>query len=238
MFHTDMIRRNVKNTLRPLQHICQMTEHIFHTLLCLIRHIGEQSKSRNIYEKVIVEHSDITRKRHSVHNRIRRFQHIFWNMQAACKIIGRPRRYITDRNHFFSAAHPCYDLIQRTVASAACNQVVRFGIRDRFCQRIMIFLRRINGHFIPAFHKNIQNIRQVRLQHSRSCIRIINKQHFFSSVLILIRVFLYHILHFSSSLMSHILLFSRLAIFSFVCNEPFLRKNVIFRIQTDGLFHL
>ena len=49
--HTDPVGRHVEQPLGPLQHVGQMTQHIFHPLLGLIGNVGEKAKCGNIDER-------------------------------------------------------------------------------------------------------------------------------------------------------------------------------------------
>ena len=141
-----------------LQHIGQMSQHVFHLLVCFIRNICKETKRCNIYKAVLIKRTDVTGVFLFLHDHFRRPDHIARNMQAACKVVCRSRRYITDRDAVSPLHHAFHHFIQRSVSAAAYNKIIFSGFFKCGTDCITSLPGRICCHLVFCFCKNINDI--------------------------------------------------------------------------------
>ena len=105
------------------------------------------------------------------------FMGIPGNLQTVCKVIRTSRRDIPKRYRRTDFHQTGYHFVQRSVSTAAHDQINLFCHDLCHLFRILRSLGRMNYHFITAFDKNINDIHQLITNLPFSGSRIEDKQH-------------------------------------------------------------
>ena len=132
-----------------------MAEHIFQMLVRLIRDIGEETKCCDINKISLVESPYVAGIEFSLDNISCSLHHVL------CKVIGASCRDVPQRNPFLTFHKPAYDLIQRSVSSAAYHQI---HLRRKFFGFLMSVTDSLGGmsnDFIASLHKRVDDFIQL-----------------------------------------------------------------------------
>ena len=176
--YTDPVGRHVEQPLGALQHVGQMTQHIFHSLFGLIGDVGKKAECGNIDEDIIIKMSHIAGERRSVHRVVRRAQKPFGDMKAVGEIIGGPCGDIAHRHPVFPPHHPGHHLVDGTVSAAAHHQVKSAGLKLlHFLVGVPVRLGGIGHHLVSGFYENVNDIRQLWFDQFFPRMGIVDKQH-------------------------------------------------------------
>ena len=118
------------------------------------------------------------------HNHLCYSDHIFRHKKTVCKIIRTSCRNISNRNTAVHLHNAGNNFIQRTVTTAAYNQINGISILLSFLICISGSLRGTDNNLIIMAAEYIYNVQQMRLDLSFSCFWIKHKKHFFCHGLI------------------------------------------------------
>ena len=155
-------------------------EDVFQILIRLIGDVREQSESRDIGESLTVKTADVAVIRFLFHDHRRGFRHIFRHKQTGGKIVGAPRRNVTDGDAALLLHNSGNHLVKSSVSSAAYDQVYRGSVLLRLLIGVPRPLCRTDNDFVIMFVKNIDNVQQVCFDLPLTCPGIKNKEHSFS----------------------------------------------------------
>ena len=157
-----------------------MPQDILNILRSLIGNLGKNSERGYIHKNIVIESSDVTCKVSSLHDHLRRIYHVSRDMKAVCKIIGTACRYVAYGNFPLALHHPGYHLVQRTVPSAADNQIIIpcFSLRHGF-DAVSPGLGRICGDLVTSLCKYIDNVQQIASDLCLAGPGIIDEKYFF-----------------------------------------------------------
>ena len=175
-----MIGFDIKKSFDSFQNISHMTQNIFQILIRLIGYVCKKSEGCHIGKGLAVKPSDIAVIQFFLHDHGSSLCHILRHKQAVGKIIGTSGRDIPDGDITFFLHNPGHNLIQRSISSAAYDQVHLISVLPGLLVGVLCLLSRTDDHLIIILIKNINNIQQMGFDLSLACLGVKNKEHFLS----------------------------------------------------------
>ena len=165
--------------LHGVEQICRMSEHVFEVLRCGVRQPGERAERCNIGKILISELADVDLLGFSGNYVLRGLEHVGGYAVAGCKIVCAAGWNIAERSAAVAADNAGYDLVERTVAAYADDEVKLAAVKLRKLRCVAAFAGRENRHGVVAFGKDFNYIGQKAQGGAPARNRIYNKQKFF-----------------------------------------------------------
>lgn len=165
--------------LHGVEQICRMSEHVFEILRCGVRQPGERTERCDIGKILISELADVDLLGLSGNYILRGLKHVRRYAVACGKIICTAGGNVAERSVAVAADNSGYDLVERTVAADADDEVKLIAVKLRKLCCVAAFAGRKNRHGIVAFGKNSYYIGQKTQGSAPPRNRIYNKQKFF-----------------------------------------------------------
>ena len=172
----QMMSLDLWQILHGVEQVRRVPEHVLKVLRRRVRQPGERAERCNIGKILISELADVDLFGLSGNYVLCGLEHVGGYAVAGCKIVCAAGWNISERSAAVAADNAGYDLVERTVAADADDQVKLIAVKLRKLRCVAAFAGRKNRHSIVAFGKNSYYIGQKTQGSAPPRNRIYNKQ--------------------------------------------------------------